>query len=199
MKRYCKDKKCHLSKCKHSLDTFPCEGTKNENKSINIRHNGKGVAIMNVEDIKDWGDVYKFLFVNGKTKQPPLPSPAELKKTVWEDLKKANCNIDQQLTDLFYGDTSQDAKADNGKPNLSLVPKQIIYEIEKVREFGVKKYKDPDNWKKVEMERYHEALLRHTLAVWDDIYARDPESGQLHLAHIATNIAFILEMMNGKE
>ena len=154
---------------------------------------------MNVEDVKDWDDVYKFVFEKEKTKQPPLPSPAELKKAVWEDLKKANCNIDQQLTDLFYGKPDQDAKADNGKPNLSLVPKQIIYEIEKVRDFGVKKYKDPENWKNVSMERYHEALLRHTLAVWDDLYARDPESGQLHLAHIATNIAFILEMMNDKE
>jgi cell division septum initiation protein DivIVA len=93
----------------------------------------------------------------------------------------------------------QSAKADSGKPNLSLVPKEIIYEIEKVRNFGVKKYKDPDNWKKVEIERYHQALLRHTLAVWNDITARDKESGLLHLSHIATNIAFILELLKEKE
>lgn len=37
--------------------------------------------------------------------------------------------------------------------------------------------------------------LRHTLAVWDDITARDEESGLLHLSHIATNIAFLLELM----
>ncbi len=91
---------------------------------------------------------------------------------------------------------NQSAKADAGKPNLSLVPKQIIYEIEKVRSFGVKKYKEPDNWKKVELERYHQALLRHTLAIWDDVQAKDKESGLLHLSHIATNIAFILELMN---
>ena len=94
---------------------------------------------------------------------------------------------------------TQSAKADNGKPNLSLVPKQIIYEMEKVRAFGVNKYKDPENWRKVEIERYHQALLRHTLVVWDDINARDEESGLLHLSHIATNIAFILELMNDKE
>lgn len=93
----------------------------------------------------------------------------------------------------------QQAKADSGKPNLLLVPKEIIYEIEKVRSFGVKKYKDPDNWKKVEIERYHQALLRHTLAIWEDINARDKESGLLHLSHIATNIAFILELMKDKE
>ena len=89
----------------------------------------------------------------------------------------------------------QQAKADSGKPNLSLVPKEIIFEIEKVRAFGVRKYKEPDNWKKVELERYHEALLRHTLAIWEDINARDKESGLLHLSHMATNIAFILELM----
>ena len=94
---------------------------------------------------------------------------------------------------------NQQAKADAGKPILSLVPVEIIYEIEKVRSYGVKKYKNPDNWKNVELERYHEALLRHTLAVWDDIGARDEESGLLHLSHIATNIAFILELLKDKE
>ena len=94
---------------------------------------------------------------------------------------------------------NQQAKADSGKPILSLVPKEIIYEIEKVRSFGVKKYKDPDNWKRVEIERYHEALLRHTLAVWEDINARDKESGLLHLSHIACNVAFLLEMIKQKE
>ena len=100
---------------------------------------------------------------------------------VWEDVK------------------NQSAKADGGKPTLSLVPKEIIYEIEKVRSFGSAKYGSPDNWKKVEMERYHQALLRHTLAVWDDVGARDKESGLLHLSHIATNVAFLLEMMKDKE
>lgn len=95
--------------------------------------------------------------------------------------------------------SAYEAKADNGKPTLSLVPKEIIYEIEKVRSFGVKKYKDPNNWKKVELERYHEALLRHTLAIWNDVDARDKESGLLHLSHIATNIAFILEMLKDKD
>ena len=89
----------------------------------------------------------------------------------------------------------QEAKADSGKPLLSLVPTEIIYEIEKVRRYGVEKYKDPDNWRRVELERYHQALLRHTMAVCTDITARDEESGLLHLSHIATNNAFLLELM----
>lgn len=113
-------------------------------------------------------------------------------------------NIDQQLFESVKQATGepindQQAKADDGKPILSLVPTEIIYEIEKVRSYGVKKYKDPDNWKRVEIERYHQALLRHTLAVWEDVTARDKESGLLHLSHIATNVAFILEMLKDKE
>lgn len=103
---------------------------------------------------------------------------------------------------VAYGvseEKNQQAKADSGKPILSLVPTEIIKEIEKVRSYGVKKYKEPDNWKQVEIERYHEALLRHTLAIWNDIGARDSESGLLHLSHIATNVAFILELMKDKE
>jgi hypothetical protein len=99
----------------------------------------------------------------------------------------------------YKEDPVAQAKADSGKPNLSLVPTEIIREIEKVRSFGVQKYKDPDNWKNVEIERYHEALLRHTLAVWDDIYARDIESGLFHLSHIACNVAFLLEMIKNEE
>ena len=106
-----------------------------------------------------------------------------------------HCQTEMAESNASHVDT-QEAKADADKPNLSLVPKQIIYEIEKCRAYGTKKYGDPQNWKKVELERYHQALLRHTLAVWDDIKAKDKESGLLHLSHIATNIAFILELMN---
>lgn len=88
----------------------------------------------------------------------------------------------------------QEYKADGGKPRFTLVPPEIIREVEKVRNFGTQKYKDPDNWKNVDLTRYHEALLRHTLAIWNDLFSVDEESGLLHLSHIATNVAFILEL-----
>ena len=116
----------------------------------------------------------------------------------WEEQnKRAKEEMENFFSHIDIKD--QQAKADSGKPNLSLVPKEIIYEIEKVRSFGVKKYKDPDNWKKVELERYHEALLRHTLAIWEDVNAKDKESGLLHLSHIACNVAFLLGLMKDKE
>lgn len=131
----------------------------------------------------------------------PLPKDMDMCKPCLEKLKNDFyfTTTDNMATAVIKDIKNQQAKADSGKPNLSLVPKQIIYEIEKVRAFGSKKYKDPDNWKKVELERYHQALLRHTLAMWNDVQAKDKESGLLHLSHMATNIAFILELMNDKE
>lgn len=124
-------------------------------------------------------------------------------KMDWKEMTKTNLSrpspMHKKLNQHENHRGEQSAKADADKPILSLVPKQIIYEIEKVRAFGSKKYKDRNNWKKVELKRYHEALLRHTLAIWDDINAKDKESGLLHLSHMATNIAFILELMKDKE
>ena len=103
-----------------------------------------------------------------------------------KELKKAMDELDQQ------------AKADQGKPCPSLCPVSLIDAVTAVRMFGLKKYHDPDNWKQVEPERYWQALLRHTLAIWKDPYAVDPESGLLHLEHICCNAAFLLEMKKGE-
>lgn len=91
---------------------------------------------------------------------------------------------------------SQDAKADYGKEQLTLVPRRIIHDIAAVRMFGVQKYKDPDNWKRVEVERYRDAAFRQWLAYLDDPNGVDAESGLPHLWHLACNIAFLCEMMD---
>lgn len=87
-----------------------------------------------------------------------------------------------------------EAKHDEGKLRISLVPPQIIRDIAEVREYGNKKYHDPNNWKRVEIERYIDALLRHTLAFMEDPNGKDEESGIEHYKHIACNLAFICEM-----
>lgn len=104
-----------------------------------------------------------------------------------KELKKALDELDQQ------------AKADAGKPHPSYCPVALIEGVIAVREHGTAKYGDPENWRKVEPERYHEAILRHTLAIWEDPYAVDPDSGFLHLQHIATNISFLLQMRKEAE
>lgn len=92
----------------------------------------------------------------------------------------------------------QEAKADAGKPRLSLVPTQIFYDIARVREYGDKKYGSSDNWKTVEAQRYVDAMFRHLLAFVTDPDGRDEESGLPHLWHLECNAAFLSEMMKGR-
>lgn len=88
----------------------------------------------------------------------------------------------------------QRAKADAGKPQLTLVPRRIIWAIAKVRMYGNKKYGDPENWRQVEKERYRDAMMRHMLQYLDDPDGVDEESGIKHLHHLACNVAFLCEM-----
>lgn len=90
--------------------------------------------------------------------------------------------------------SNQEAKADKGKLRLTLVPRQIIFDIAKIREYGNAKYGDPDNWRRVSIERYRDAAFRHFMAYLDDPYGVDEESGLPHLSHLACNIAFLCEM-----
>lgn len=92
----------------------------------------------------------------------------------------------------------QTVKADAGKAQLTLVPRQIIWDIAEVRMYGNKKYGDPNNWKQVEKERYRDAAFRHFMAYLDDPQGVDEESGIPHLKHCATNISFLCEMESDK-
>lgn len=92
------------------------------------------------------------------------------------------------------GEDGQTAKADQGKPHPSYCPVELIKGVVAVREHGTAKYGDPENWRKVSADRYHEAILRHVLEIWEDPFAVDPDSGLYHLQHIATNISFLLKM-----
>lgn len=87
----------------------------------------------------------------------------------------------------------QEAKADGGKIMPTLVPTGIIRAIAKIREYGCKKYGNPDNWKKVEAGRYRDAAYRHWLSYLDG-EKNDEESGLPHLHHLACNIAFLIEL-----
>lgn len=87
-------------------------------------------------------------------------------------------------------------KADKGKPRLGLVLVEVPHALEKVGTllgFGADKYA-VGNWDKVpegEM-RYLDALMRH-LTSHHKGEKVDPESGELHLAHAAVNIMFLLD------
>ena len=87
----------------------------------------------------------------------------------------------------------QEAKADGGKQRPLLVPTSLLRAVMAIREYGCQKYQDPDNWKRVEPERYKNAAYRHWLAYLDG-EKNDEESGLPHLWHLACNIAFLIEM-----
>lgn len=106
--------------------------------------------------------------------------------THWEpDCDMGDCDMEE---------TNQAVKADSGKPQLTLVPRQILFDIARVREYGTKKYGDPENWKQVDKQRYRDAAFRHFMAYLDEPQGTDAESGLSHLAHLACNIAFLCEL-----
>ena len=94
--------------------------------------------------------------------------------------------------------SDQDIKSDAGKPQLTLVPRQILFDIARIREYGIKKYGEKESWKKVEIERYRDATFRHFIAYLDDPQGVDDESGLPHLSHLACNIAFLCELEKEK-
>ena len=95
----------------------------------------------------------------------------------------------------------QTAKADAGKPDIYLVPPEIMEAIAVVRQYGNEKYGDPNNWKNVEIDRYYSALERHMFAwrKWKENPNNtdaqfDQESGIKHLWHAACNLAFMIAL-----
>lgn len=89
------------------------------------------------------------------------------------------------------------AKLDAGKPRTSLVLGDFAHalnEVVKVGTFGANKYTD-HGWLSVPngIQRYDDALLRHWIEArsGNDV---DPDSGLLHLAHVAWNALAVLEL-----
>lgn len=105
---------------------------------------------------------------------------------------------EERLLQKMQQPPGQEAKLDDGKMRISIVPLQILSDIAEVREYGIAKYKDPDNWRRVDVERYANALFRHFRAFLRDPMSVDAESGIAHYKHMACNMAFICELMAGR-
>ena len=93
----------------------------------------------------------------------------------------------------------QSAKADGGKLRLTLVPTEAVEAVAAIRMYGVQKYTDPENWKRVEKERYKDAALRHFIRYTREPYGMDDESNLPHLWHCLCNLFFLcsLEIQDG--
>ena len=111
------------------------------------------------------------------------------------DVHRSDSDVCHFTNETIKEHNKQVAKYDAGKIRPSLVPVQIIKDIAEVREYGVRKYKDPENWKRVEFQRYVDAFYRHWIAFIEDPFSIDDESGIEHYKHAACNMAFICELI----
>ena len=80
-------------------------------------------------------------------------------------------------------------KFDDGKLQFSLIPPEVKLWLAEILTFGAKKYA-PNNWKKIEVQRYYDALERHINA-FQLGEENDSESKMHHLKHALTNMMFI--------
>lgn len=81
-------------------------------------------------------------------------------------------------------------KYDENKIDWTLVPWKEMEEVVKVLTHGAIKY-SPDNWKKVDPERYRKALLRHIFSyIGGEVI--DQDSGLNHMAHVICNALFLM-------
>ena len=82
-------------------------------------------------------------------------------------------------------------KFDAGKSRIDLIPGEALEGVGEILAYGAAKYAE-DSWKLVPdaEKRYRAALLRHMAAILrgED---RDPESGRLHIDHVACNANFL--------
>lgn len=90
-------------------------------------------------------------------------------------------------------------KYDQDKLQYSLIPPYALEQIAKNLTVGLKKYKERNNWKKVQgaEQRYLDALYRHLEAHRrGELYDTDSSvPDMLHMAAVAVNAMFLLEFM----
>jgi hypothetical protein len=94
----------------------------------------------------------------------------------------------------FKPNSAGGIKFDSKKARPTLLLKSMpdaVQEVIDVLELGARKYA-PDNWKKVENARYHDAMLRHILAYLGG-ETLDQETIKHHLAHAVCNMLFLIQ------
>lgn len=85
-------------------------------------------------------------------------------------------------------------KADAGKVSgWSLFPWEVFGELLGIFLYGLKKGYLKDSWRKVNPERYEDALMRHTTSMLMG-EENDRESGKRHVAHAAWNAVVLMAL-----
>jgi hypothetical protein len=107
--------------------------------------------------------------------------------------------VDESFGHVQHEDQPIGTKYDQDKLQYSLIPSYALEQIAKNLTVGLKKYKERNNWKKVEAaeQRYLDALYRHLEAHRrGELYDTDSSvPDMLHMAAVAVNAMFLLEFM----
>lgn len=102
-----------------------------------------------------------------------------------------------EMEELLVVEESGGMKADGNKIMMELFPMSVMEKVSAVLTFGAQKY-EPNNWKKVDPERYKGAMLRHLAAI-ERGETVDPDSGLPHIDHVACNAVFLSFLEYGND
>lgn len=123
----------------------------------------------------------------GRPKKPlPPPPPPSTVKSI-NDFNEYMSNLNKGT------DRPKEVK---GKYQPHLVCASLTRAVARVREYGVLKYHGEDGWKQQTAMDYMDAIGRHYDECRNNPISRDTESGLLHIAQIATNAMFIIQMLS---
>ena len=115
----------------------------------------------------------------------------------YSDLAEKTNRVDEVKKVVAKTETPTFVKADDGKVRADLLTAEALLQVAEVLTLGATKY-GADNWRKVDdVSRYKAALMRHVLQYLSG-QAVDAESGKSHLAHVACNALFLLELYREK-
>ena len=84
-------------------------------------------------------------------------------------------------------------KHDQDKPRLALVPPIGIKAVGEIMTYGLTKYEE-GSWRKVEVWRYRDALMRHFVDYLIDPHGVAEDSGLPHIWHMAANAMILCEL-----
>ena len=88
-------------------------------------------------------------------------------------------------------------KYDQGKPDLSLLPRELLEETARAFEFGAKKYGRSNYKKGMDWHRVTASAMRHLVAFGNG-EDMDSESGLSHLAHLGACVGMLLYYTKNK-
>ncbi len=113
-----------------------------------------------------------------------------------ECIKEAAIFTNDFLSDSDNVGQLEGMKFDEDKLRWDLLPIVPVEKIVEIITHGAKKYA-PENWKKVDIQRFYAAGMRH-LTAWRKGEEFDKDSGFTHLAHVGCNILFMIYLSEQK-